>query len=283
MDIDLERFFDKVNHDMLMSEIAKRVKDKRLLKLLRRFLTKGVALENGLVSVREEGTPQGSPISPLLSNIFLDKLDKELEERGHRFVRYADDCNIYLRTRRAAERVYSSIGRYIEKKLKLKVNNEKSAVDRPSRRSFLGFSFTNGIKTVKRRIAPKAIKRFERNVRTKTQRKSGRSITKVAQELNPYIRGWLNHYGYCQTPSVLKNLEGWIHRRFRSIIWKQWKRGRKRYKELIKLGVNKVEAAKAAGSSCGAWRMSRTKAMHIAFPRLYFHKIGLQPLVISKT
>ena len=228
VDIDLEKFFDRVNHDKLMSEVAKRIEDKRVLKLIRRYLNSGV-MEDGLVKPREEGTPQGSPLSPLLSNIYLNLLDKELEGRGLRFVRYADDCNIYVRSPRAAERVLESISQFIIKKLKLKVNKKKSATGRYNKRSFLGFTFI-GKKQVKRRIPKEKIQKFRKRVKTLTRRKTGRSIGKVIVELNRYIRGWNNYYGYCQTPSILEGLNGWIRRRLRSIIWKQWKTRKKRYK-----------------------------------------------------
>src|SRR6202158_4719651 len=200
VDFDLEKFFDRVNHDKLMGQIAKRIEDKRLLKLIRAFLNAGV-MENGLVSPSVEGTPQGGPLSPLLSNLVLDELDRELERRGHRFVRYADDSNIYVRSEQAGHRVMKSITRFIEHKLKLKVNETKSAVGRPQERKFLGFSFTSG-KELKRKIAPKAITRFKERVREITAKSKGRSMKTIMEELAPYMRGWRNYFGFCDTPEV---------------------------------------------------------------------------------
>src|SRR5919198_745903 len=223
VDIDLEKFFDRVNHDILMGLIAKRVADKRILKLTRAFLNAGV-MEGGLVSPTEEGTPQGGPLSPLLSNLMLDVLDKELEKRGHHFVRYADDCNIYVRSQKAGERVMAGIERFLEKRLKLKVNKAKSAVAKPSVRKFLGFSFTGGTEP-RRRIAPQAIARFKTKIRELTRRTGGQSLVQVAKELSTYLVGWRGYFGFCQTPSVLRTLDEWIRRRLRAIAWKQWKHG----------------------------------------------------------
>lgn len=281
VDIDLEKFFDRVNHDMLMSRIAKRVEDKRLLKLLRAYLNCGALMENGVVVRRTEGTPQGSPLSPLLSNLFLDDLDRELEKRKHKFVRYADDCNIYVRSQRAAERVKRSISRFITKKLKLKINEAKSAVSQPYKRKFLGFSFTSE-EYPRRRIAPESIKRFKARIRQITRRKRSGSFTDIIDELNSYMRGWRNYFGHCETPSILKQLERWVRRRLRSMIWKRWLQGKGRFtrikKQLIKRGVNQGLAARTAASSKGMWRISRCRAMQIAFPTKYFYAFGLQPL-----
>jgi hypothetical protein len=205
--------FDRVNHDILMGLVAKRVADKRLLKLIRGFLTAGV-MEGGLVSATEEGTPQGGPLSPLLSNLMLDVLDKELEKRGHRFVRYADDCNIYVRSRKAGERVMAGIEKFLEKRLKLKVNKAKSAVAKPSVRKFLGFSFTGG-EEPRRRIAPQAIDRCKARVRELTRRAGGRSLVQIAKEMSTYLVGWRGYFGFCQTPSLLRALDQWIRRRLR--------------------------------------------------------------------
>jgi RNA-directed DNA polymerase len=273
VDIDLEKFFDRVNHDKLMASLAKRISDKRLLKLIRALLNAGV-MENGLVSPTDEGTPQGGPLSPFLSNVVLDDLDRELEKRGHRFVRYADDCNIYVRSERAGLRVMEGISRFITKKLKLKVNEDKSTVARPEVRKFLGFSFTNG-QVPKRRISPQARQRFKRRIRELTRRTRGCSLKQMVERLSRYLQGWRAYFGFCETPSVLEHLDSWIRRRLRSVVWKQWKRGRKRYKELRKRDVNKNLAAKTAGSSHGPWRISRSPALSYAMPNAYFESLGL--------
>ena len=268
MDIDLEKFFDRVNHDILMGLVAKRVTDKRILKLIRGFLTAGV-LADGLVSPTEEGTPQGGPLSPLLSNLMLDVLDKELEKRGHRFVRYADDCNIYVRSQRAGERVMASIERFLAKRLKLKVNKAKSAVAKPSVRKFLGFSFTSGKSrdgASRRRRSPASRAR----VRELTRRTCGRSLAQIVKELSVYLIGWRGYFGFCQTPSVLRALDQWIRRRLRAIAWKQWKRGRTRFAELRRRGVGRDLAAQTAGSPHGPWRLSNSPALTIALPNAFF-------------
>src|SRR5216683_3722329 len=277
VDIDLEKFFDRVDHDILMGLIAKRVADKRLLKLIRGFLTAGV-LEGGLVSPTEEGVPQGGPLSPLLSNLMLDVLDKELEKRGHRFVRYADDCNIYVRSQRAGERVMESIEQFLAKRLKLRVNKAKSAVAKPSARKFLGFSFT-GEKQPRRRIAPQAIDRLKARVRELTRRTGGRSLSQVAKELSCYLIGWRGYFGFCETPSVLRDLDQWIRRRLRAIPWAQWKRGRTRYIKLRRRGVGRDLAARTAGSPHGPWRLSHSPALDIAFPKAFFAALGVATLV----
>ncbi len=234
VDLDLEKFFDRVNHDKLMGQIAKRVADKRLLKLIRAFLNAGV-MENGLVGPSVEGTPQGGPLSPLLSNLVLDELDRELEHRGHRFVRYADDCNIYVRSERAGQRLMESITRFITQKLKLKVNRAKSAVARPQERKFLGFSFTAGPE-VKRIIAPKALERFKQRIRGITRRAKGVSMEKTIEELAPYMRAWRNYFGFCDTPEVLIGLTRWVRLRLRAALWRQWKTPRSRRAALLELG-----------------------------------------------
>ena len=278
VDLDLEKFFDRVSHDKLMAKIAERVSDKRLLKLIRAFLTAGV-LENGLVSPVDEGTPQGGPLSPLLSNIVLDEFDRELERRGLRFARYADDSNIYVRSRRAGERVMASVRRFITTKLKLKVNEQKSAVARPWERKFLGFSFTSG-RVPKRRMAPKAVLRFRVKVRELTDRTRGRSTKQMATELTRYLRGWIGYFGKCQTPSVLASLEEWVRRRLRSAIWKQWKRGPARYAELRKRGVGTVLAAQTAASAHGPWRLANSPALARALPNAYFDSLGIPRLTV---
>ncbi len=276
VDMDLEKFFDRVNHDLLMGRIARRVEDKRLLKLIRAFLNAGV-MENGLVSSSEEGTPQGGPLSPLLSNLLLDDLDTELQRRGLRFVRYADDCNIYVRSRRAGERVMQSITRFLTDKLKLKVNESKSGVARPAQRKFLGFSFTSG-RQPKRRIAPKTLLRFKKRIRELTKRNRGISLEQMVAQLRRYLIGWRGYFGFCQTPSVLRSLDSWIRRRLRCFQWKQWKRGKTRFAELRKRGVGKALAAQTAGSSRGLWHLSRSPALSIALPGVYFDSLGLPKL-----
>ena len=278
VDLDLEKFFDRVNHDKLMAKLGKRIGDKQVLKLIGAFLRAGV-MEDGLVSQAEEGTPQGGPLSPLLSNIVLDELDQELEQRGLRFARYADDSNIYVRSRRAGERVMASITRFLSKKLKLKVNQQKSAVARPWERKFLGFSFTNG-RQPKRRIAPKTVGRFKERIRDLTYRTRGVSMERMAEELTQYLRGWLGYFGKCETPSVLQGLEEWTRRRLRSAIWKQWKRGTVRFAELRKRGVGKDLAAQTAGSAHGPWRLANSPALSIALPNAYFDSLGIPRLSV---
>jgi RNA-directed DNA polymerase len=224
VDIDLEKFFDRVNHDILMGLVAKRVTDKRILKLIRGFLTAGVLID-GLVGPTDEGTPQGGPLSPLLSNLMLDVLDKELEKRGHCFVRYADDCNIYVRSQRAGERVMAGIEQFLVKRLKLKVNTAKSAVAVPRERKFLGFSFTTG-PSIKRRLAPQTVVRFKARVLEMTRRTRGMSLAQIIGELSRYLRGWRGYFGFCETPSVLRELDQWMRRRLRALVWTSCRRGR---------------------------------------------------------
>src|ERR1700704_1981020 len=278
-DLDLEKFFDRVNHDKLMGRIAKRVEDKRLLKLIRAFLNAGV-MENGLVSPSVEGTPQGGPLSPLLSNIVLDELDQELERRGHRFVRYCDDCNIYVRSERAGQRVMKSITRFITQKLKLKVNEAKSAVARPQERKFLGFSFTAG-PDVKRTIAPKPLERFKRRIRDITRRAKGVSITTTMDELASYMRGWRGYFGFCETPEVLIALTRWVRLRLRAALWRQWKTPRRRRAALIANGVSEWAARNTAGSGRGPWYLARSRALSTGLSNAYFKSLGLPSLFQS--
>jgi RNA-directed DNA polymerase len=279
IDLDLEKFFDRVNHDKLMGQIAKRVEDKRLLKLIRAFLNAGV-MENGLVSPSVEGTPQGGPLSPLLSNLVLDELDRELECRGHRFVRYADDCNIYVRSERAGQRVMQSITRFITQKLKLKVNEAKSAVARPQERKFLGFSFTAG-PDIKRTIAPKSLERFKRRIREVTRRAKGVSIKTTMEELVPYMRGWRGYFGFCETPEVLIALTRWVRLRLRAALWRQWKTPRRRRAALIALRVS-GELRNTAGSGRGPWYIARSKALSVGLSNAYFKSLGLPTLIETR-
>ena len=276
VDLDLEQFFDRVNHDKLMGQIAKRVEDKRLLKLIRAFLNAGV-MENGLVSPSVEGTPQGGPLSPLLSNLVLDELDRELERRGHRFVRYADDSNIYVRSERAGQRVMESVTRFITQELKLKVNETKSAVARPQERKFPGFSFSAGPE-VKRVIAPKALDRFKQRIREITGRAKGVSMKTTMAELAPYMRGWRGYFGFCETPEVLIGLTRWVRLRLRAALWRQWKTPRRRRAALLELGVRERLASNTAGSGRGPWYLAKAKALSVGLTNAYFKSLGLPSL-----
>jgi RNA-directed DNA polymerase len=277
VDLDLEKFFDRVNHDKLMGQIAKRVEDKRLRKLIRAFLNAGV-MENGLVSPSVEGTPQGGPLSPLLSNLVLDELDRELERRRHCYVRYADDCNIYVRSEQAGRRVMESITRFIMHKLKLKVNETKSAVARPQERKFLGFSFTAGPE-VKRVIAPKALERFKRRIREITRRAKGVSIQTTIKELASYMRGWRGYFGFCETPEVLVYLTRWVRLRLRAALWRQWKTPRRRRAALLALGVRPRLASNTAASGRGPWYLAKSKALSVGLSNAHFNSLGLPTLI----
>jgi len=266
VDIDLENFFNTVNHDILMGIVRSRIADVRVVKLIRKYLTAGV-LVGGLTTPTEKGTPQGGPLSPLLSNILLDLLDKELERRGLSFVRYADDGNIYVKSQRAGERVMASATEFIEKRLKLKINRDKSAVDRPSKRKFLGF--TVGVKG-KTRPAKKSTARFMDKVRSITSPTKGLNIEQVFEKLNPLLRGWLNYFGSCDTPSILKRLGEWVRHRVRMVQWRLWKRSRKRYDELVKLGVNEETARMTVGSAKGPYRIAQSPALHIGLNLEWF-------------
>jgi len=276
VDLDLEKFFDRVNHDKLMAQIAKRVEDKRLLKLIRAFLKAGV-MENGLVSPSVEGTPQGGPLSPLLSNLVLDALDRELELRGHRYVRYADDSNVYVRSERAGQRVMKSVTRFITQQLKLKVNENKSAVARPQERKFLGFSFTDGPE-IKRAIAPKALTRFKDRIREITRQAKGVSIETTVKRLATYMVGWRGYFGFCETPEVLIGLIRWVRLRLRCALWRQWKTPRRRRAALLELGVRPQLAANTAGSGRGPWYLARSKALSVGASNAYFRSLGLPSL-----
>jgi RNA-directed DNA polymerase len=272
VDMDLEKFFDRVNHDVLMSRVARRITDKRVLKLIRGYLNSGV-LENGLVSPTDEGTPQGGPLSPLLSNLLLDELDKELERRGHRFVRYADDCNIYVGSERAGERVMAGTKRFLERRLRLKVNEQKSAVGKPSERKFLGYSFTSEA-APRRKIAKQSVQRFKERVRELTKR--GRNLQLVITDLTRYLRGWAGYYGWCETKSQLQVLDGWTRRRLRGYIWRQWQRPRRRYRILRRHGIPASQAWRVV--HFGPWRASRSQALSRVLPNAYFASRGLHSL-----
>jgi RNA-directed DNA polymerase len=274
VDIDVSKFFDRVHHDRLLARLTTRVKDKRVLKLIRSFLTAGVMI-GGLEEPTRQGTPQGGPISALLSNIVLDELDKELEKRGLCFVRYADDCVIFVRSKRAGNRVMKSVSRFIEKKLRLKVNREKSAVGRPWDRKYLGFCMTNSRNPPKIRIHWKTIKRFKERVREITARRRGKSIGQVIDELNEYMRGWWNYYGISESYNRLRPLAHWIRRRLRAVIWKHWKNRRTRVRELLKRGVTRCFALTTGCARKGPWRMSKVKWLNIALPDTYFSSRGL--------
>ncbi|CAB1065648.1 Retron-type RNA-directed DNA polymerase (EC [Olavius sp. associated proteobacterium Delta 1] len=274
VDIDLSKFFDRVNHDRLLARLATRVKDKRVLKLIRSFLNSGVMI-GGLEQPTEKGTPQGGPLSPILSNIVLDELDKELQKRGLSFVRYADDCVIFVRSRRAGSRVMQSVSRFIEKKLRLKVNREKSAIGRPWERKYLGFCLTNSRKNPKIRIHWKTIKRFKQRVREITARRRGRSLFQVIDELKQFISGWWNYYRLTESFNRLRPLTHWIRRRLRVVVWKQWMNRKTRVRELLKRGVSRNYAVTTGCARKGPWRMSKVKWVNIALPDKHFKSLGL--------
>src|ERR1700751_2589282 len=279
IDLDLEKFFDRVNHDKLMGQVAKRVEDKGLLKLIRVFLNAGV-MENGLVSPSVEGTPQGGPLSPLLSNLVLDELGRELERRGHRFVRYADDCNIYVRSEKAGRRVMTSLTRFIEGRLKLQINEAKSAVARPQERKFLGFSFTAG-SDIKRTIAPKSLERFKQRIRDITRGAKGVSVKATMEELARYMLGRRGYFDFCETPEVLIALTRWVRLRLRAALWRQWKTPRRRRAALIANGVSEWAARKTAGSVRGPWYLARSRALSTGLSNAYFKSLGLPSLFQS--
>jgi len=276
VDIDLEKFFDRVNHDMLMARVARVVKDKRVLKLIRAYLKSGVMV-NGVVMETEEGTPQGGPLSPLLSNIMLTDMDRELEKRGHKFVRYADDCNIHVKTKRAGERVLESVKEYLEKKLKLKVNPKKSKVERATRAKFLGFSFWKRKGEVYIRLANRTKERFAEKIRHLTKRTRSGKMEDIVNEINRYTRGWIAYFRLATTPSVYQELDEWIRRRLRQMQWKRWKRGTTRYQELVRLGVPRERAALGAvGTS--PWRMSHSPIIHEALSNVFWRNTGLESI-----
>lgn len=276
VDLDLEKFFDRINHDVLLSRVRARVRDRRVVGLIHRFLKAGVLTVAGEMEPTVEGTPQGSPLSPLLANLVLDDLDKELERHGHRSVRYADDGNIYVRSQRAGERVKASVTRFLERRLKLKVNEAKSAVDRPSNRKFLGFTFTRG-RSPRRKVSAKSLLAFKAKVRALTSRTRGRTMRQIIKELRTYILGWRGYYGFAEVTSPLLDLDKWIRRRLRCYHWKQW--GRRGYRELRKRGISRDLAWNTAKSAHGPWRLSQSPALAIALPTRYFAALGLPSLV----
>jgi RNA-directed DNA polymerase len=279
VDIDLEKFFDKVNHDMLMARVARRVKDKRILLLIRRYLQAGV-MEDGLVKAMEEGMPQGGPLSPLLSNIMLDDFDRELEKRNLRFARYADDCNIYVKSEKAGKRVMDSAVRYLIKQLKLRVNQQKSAVDRSWNRKFLGFTFTTGKEPNRIAVHGSRVKRLKDKIRGLTKKMRGSKITEsIRKQIMPITRGWANYFGLAEEREIFEELDGWLRRKIRGILWRQWKKPRTRYKRLIALGLKENTAGKAAYSSKGPWRMTRTQGMHRALSNGVIEALGYTPMM----
>jgi RNA-directed DNA polymerase len=275
VDLDLEKFFDRVNHDRLMAQLAKRITDKRLLRLTRAFLNAGV-MEDGLAEATYEGTPQGGPLSPLLSNVVLDELDKELERRGHQFARYADDCNVYMFSERAGHRVMASISTFITKRLKLKLNADKSAVGRPWKRKFLGFRISADSPPL-REIAPNAVERFKHRVRELTRRARGVSLDRVVADLRPFLRGWGEYFGWCETPWMLRDLDKWVRHRLRCYLWAQWRTPQRRRARLRALGV-KPGLATYLSWSRGLWRPSGSKHVNFAIRNAYFDDRGLPRL-----
>jgi RNA-directed DNA polymerase len=278
VDIDLEKFFDRVNHDMLMARVARKVEDKRVLRLIRHYLEAGM-MQGGLVSQRVEGTPQGGPLSPLLSNIVLDDLDKMLETRGHRFCRYADDCNIYVHSRRAGERTLEAVTRFVERRLKLKVNRTKSAVDRPARRKFLGYSTTAGSKP-RLKPAAESVRRLQDKLREKLRKARGRKLSRViTEQLTPLLRGWVNYFKLSQVKAVFEELDGWLRRKLRCLLWRQWKRTFTRAKNLMQRGLDEVRAWTSATNGRGPWWNAGAPHMNQAFPKRTFDHAGLMSLV----
>lgn len=278
VDLDLEKFFDRVNHDILMSRVARRIQDKRVLRLIRVYLESGMQ-EGGLTAARKAGTPQGGPLSPLLSNILLTDLDRELERRGHKFCRYADDCNIYVKSETAGLRVLESISIYLEKQLKLKVNREKSGVGRPWRRKFLGYSVCSRKYNVRLKVAPEAIKGFMGDLKAVFRRGRGRSIYRVVEELNSKIRGWITYFRYIGVKGVLQELDGWIRRHLRKVLWRQWKRAWTRAKRLMQLGIAHDRAKASVQNGRGAWWNAGASHMNQALPKRRFDRLGLVSLV----
>ena len=279
VDIDIEKFFDRVNHDILMSRIARKVKDKRVLRLIRRYLQAGI-MSGGVSSPRHEGTPQGSPLSPLLSNIMLDDLDKELERRGHRFCRYADDCNMYVKSKRAAEGLIVSITKFLERKLRLKVNAEKSTIGRPWKLKFLSYSMTSDGKP-RLKVSEQAVKRLQMSLREIFRKMAGHSISKTIEKLSPKLRGWVNYFKLAEVKNTFEELDGWIRRKLRCSLWRQWKRTHTRVKNLVQRGLTEARAWQSAGNGRGPWWNAGASHMNEAFKKAYFDKMGLVSLLDS--
>jgi len=277
VDLDLEKFFDRVNHDVLMARVARRVADKRVLRLIRRYLQAGL-MTGGITTARSEGTPQGGPLSPLLSNILLDDLDKELERRGHAFCRYADDCNIYVRTRRAGERVMASITRFLTGRLRLKVNAAKSAVDRPWVRTFLGFTMT-AHQQPRLRVAVKSVKRLRSKLRTTLRQGRGRTLASTVKTLTPILRGWLQYFRLAEAKGVFEELDGWMRRKLRCVLWRQWKRPRTRLRRLMQRGLDPERAWRSASNGRGPWWNAGASHMHDAYRAAFFAQLGLPSLI----
>jgi RNA-directed DNA polymerase len=277
VDLDLAKFFDRVNHDILMSRVARKVKDGRVLTLIRRYLEAGMMSE-GVVSARTEGTPQGGPLSPLLSNILLTDLDRELERRGHRFCRYADDCNIYVKSQTAGQRAMAAITDYLERKLKLQVNRDKSAVARPWQRKFLGYSVT-WHKQVRLKIADSSLQRLKDRVRELVVGNASRNLVVTIEALNPVLRGWASYFRLTEVNGVLEELDGWIRRKLRCLLWRQWKRPATRNKRLQARGLDKTRAWKSASNGRGPWWNAGASHMNAAYPKSFFDASGLVSLL----
>jgi RNA-directed DNA polymerase len=277
VDIDLEKFFDRVNHDILMARVARKVKDKRIRRTIRKYLQAGI-MTGGLVTARKEGTPQGSPLSPLLSNIMLDDLDKELERRGHRFCRYADDCNVYVQSERAGERGMGSLRQFLEKRLRLRVNTEKSCVGRPWHLKFLGYSMT-GEKNTRLKVASQSVEHFKSKLRLIFRQGRGRNIRTVIDELNLVIRGWVQYFRLAEVKNIFEEMDGWIRRKLRCTLWKQWKRTYTRAKNLMKRGLAEARAWQSATNGRGARWNSAASHMNEAYPKSYFDQKGLVSLL----
>jgi RNA-directed DNA polymerase len=277
VDMDLEKFFDRVNHDVLMARVARRIGDKRLLRLIRRYLTAGMMIE-GVAHAREEGTPQGGPLSPLLSSILLDDLDKELERRGHRFCRYADDCNVYVRSMASGDRVMESIARYLEKRLRLKMNRDKSAVDRPWNRKFLGYTMTPHHRP-KLKVSPSSVKRAKAHIREIVRKGRGRSLPKVIGEITPFLRGWVAYFRLSQVKNVFEELDQWIRRKLRLILWRQWKKPRTRAGKMVRLGIERGRAFDSAHNGRGPWWNAGASHMNAAITAKWLNRQGLTSLL----